>query len=173
MSLGFNTPPIVSGVANNQMATPQISSWLASGITQRDMITRQYQVIDTGFYRDFYTVQYTLNNSPVITPITPRPYINRIGSTSKPYRLLSGQEVQLSEDDVRVTGISKRYSLSQIWQWGMLYLLNPIVTQGAIDIGKSTLYELVFIDDSSPLYWVLNLRKRSDSRSNGADYDLP
>jgi hypothetical protein len=177
MANGFNqpTPPTNTQppIVDHSPSVPY-SSWLNSGVTMRDFLVNSFEVIDTSFLRDFYLVQYSSSGSVTTKAITPKPYIDRIGSTSKPYRLLSGQEVQLSENDLRVRGISKRYALSEVWQWGTLYCTNPVFNpDGSIDLDSSTLYELIFIDDSNPLYWVLNLRQKTDSRYNGAEYDLP
>jgi 2-hydroxy-3-keto-5-methylthiopentenyl-1-phosphate phosphatase len=165
----INQPPIVDHTGTSM----NYQGWLNNGVTMRDYLANTSETIDTTFLRDFFVVSHS-GTSVTVTPILPKPYIDRVGSTSKPYRLLSGQEVQLSENDLRVKGISKRYSLSTIWQWGTYYCTNPIYDgDGNIDLSKSTLYELIFIDDSNPLYWVLNLRQKTDSRYNGANYDLP
>ena len=174
--VGWNTstvpestqPPILSPNPNQQY-----QGWLSNGVTQRDCLAGFFQTIDTSFTRTLILYQQT-TEGPVETEILPRPYISRVGSKARPYRLLSGQEIQLSEDDIRVYGISKRYALSDIWQWGVLYILDPIRdTSGRVDLGGSTVCELVFIDDSNPLTWTLNLRKRSDSRVSATEYDLP
>lgn len=176
MTIGFNVPtaptdtqpPIIDHTGSGTY-----QGWLNNGVTMRDYLANTLEMIDTTFRRDFFIINHS-GATVTVTPITPKPYIDRVGSTSKPYRLLSGQEVQLSENDLRVKGVSKRYPLSTIWQWGTLYCTNPIYKQnGDLDIEKSTVYELIFIDDSHPLYWVLNLRQKTDSRYNGADYDLP
>jgi len=177
MTTGFNQPttptttqpPIIDHTGN----AGNYQGWLNNGVTMRDYLANTLETIDTTFRRDFFIINHS-GFTVTVTPITPKPYIDRVGSTSKPYRLLSGQEVQLSENDLRVKGVSKRYPLSTIWQWGTLYCTNPVYDLGGnIDIQKSTVYELIFLDDSNPLYWVLNLRQKTDSRYNGADYDLP
>ena len=177
MTTGFNTPtpptttqpPLLdhTGISSNYQG------WLNHGVTMRDYLSNTLETIDTTFQRDFFIVSKS-GTSTTVTPIIPKPYVDRVGSQSKPYRLLSGQEVQLSENDLRVKGISKRYPLSTVWQWGTLYCTNPVYSSpGVVDLTKSTLYELIFLDDSHPLYWVLNLRQKTDSRYNGAEYDLP
>ena len=174
MTNGFHTPPTPTGNEPGYTSSNSgFSSWLNNGVTQRDYLTQQYQRVDTGGYRELYTVLNSASGQTV-TQIVPSPLVRRVGGNSKPYRLLSGQEVQLSEDDLRVSGISKRYPISTIWQWGVLYLLNPYKdATGAIDVERSTLYELVYLEDSHPLYWVLNLRRRSDDRNKGFNYDIP
>jgi hypothetical protein len=80
----------------------------------------------------------------------------------------------LSEDDLRVEGISKRYSLQDVWHWGLLYVIDPVFEAGgAIDLEASTVCELVFLDDSRPLTWVLNLRRKADHRDSHHEYDIP
>jgi hypothetical protein len=177
MTTGFNTPttPTTSQppIVNHTGSAGNYQGWLNNGVTMRDYLANSWETIDTTFLRDFLVVT-NVGGTVTTTAITPKPYIDRVGSTSKPYRLLSGQEVQLSENDLRVKGISKRYALSEIWQWGTYYCTNPVYDlSGGVDLAKSTLYELIYIDDSNPLYWVLNLRQKTDSRYNGAEYDLP
>lgn len=161
-------PPILAPDPNRQY-----QGWLSNGVTQRDVLAGFFQTIDTSFTRTLILYRQT-TTGPIETEILPRPYISRVGSKARPYRLLSGQEIQLSEDDIRVHGISKRYALSDIWQWGTLYVLDPVRgVDGGVDLDRSTVCELVFIDDSNALTWTLNLRKRSDSRVSATDYDLP
>lgn len=177
MTAGFNRPtiptPTQPPIIDHTRSTGNYQGWLNNGVTMRDYLTNSLETIDTTFRRDFFIINH-IGNTVTATPVTPKPYIDRVGSTSKPYRLLSGQEVQLSENDLRVKGVSKRYALPEIWQWGTMYCTNPVYNVGGdLDLDKSTLYELIYIDDSHPLYWVLNLRQKTDSRYNGADYDLP
>jgi hypothetical protein len=177
MTIGFNQPTTPTDtqppILDHTGSSTGYQGWLNNGVTMRDFLSNGLEQIDTTFRRDFFLISNT-SGSISVTPVTPKPYIDRVGSTSKPYRLLSGQEVQLSENDLRVKGISKRYPLSEIWQWGTFYCTNPVYGAGGeLDLEKSTLYELIYIDDSHPLYWVLNLRQKTDSRYNGADYDLP
>lgn len=180
MTVGYNVPP--SPTAHqppliDHTGVTGYQSWLNHGVTMRDYLSNTQEGVETSFMRDFFVISHRVSagvSSTLVTPIIPKPYIDRVGSSSKPYRLLSGQEVQLSENDLRVRGVSKRYPLSTIWQWGTLYCTNPIYKpDGGLDLDKSTLYELIYIEDSHPLYWVLNLRQRTDSRYNGAEYDLP
>ena len=106
---------------------------------------------------------YVINRSSgidTITEILPRPSISRIGTKSRPFRLLSGKEIQLSEDDLRITGISKRYPVDQIYRVGTFYRIgNPAIGQME--------FELVFIDDSDPLTYSLTIRQRDDDRYQG------
>jgi hypothetical protein len=100
-----------------------------------------------------------------ITEILPRPIVNRIGTKSRPFRLLSGQEIQLSEDDLRITGISKAYTPEAIGSYGTYYQIGQDLGQGA------ALYDLLFIDDSDPLTYSITVRKREDTRYRGYSYD--
>ena len=103
------------------------------------------------------------NGVDTVTEILPRPRISRVGTKSRPFRLLSGREIQLSEDDLRVTGISKRYPPGDVYRVGTFYRI------GDTNIGQSD-YELVFLDDSDPVSYSLTIRQRSDDRYQG--YDL-
>ncbi len=162
---GFNQPPTYSGNERNLEQTAIESSTLNYLIYARDFaLTGQKESM--GARRDFVVVKLTPTDQ-IENWIKPTPYIHRIGSGSKPYRLVGGQELVLSEDDVRVTGISKRYSLSEIWNYGVVYVLNPIVELGKINLEKSSVYELIFLDDSDPTSWTLNLRQQRDSRNYG------
>lgn len=177
MTPGWNQPPTATPnqppIGPPPGAPTQFQGWLNDGITQRDHLAGFFDNISTSFNRPLILVMIR-DGVQVDTPLSPLPHVSRVGSKSKPYRLLSGQEIQLSEDDIRVHGISKRYRLDQIWQWGLVYILDPqYLPSGLVDLERSTVCELVYIDDSSPITWTLNLRKRSDSRMSAIDYDLP
>ena len=110
----------------------------------------------------FYVINQD-NGVITMTEILPRPRISRVGTKSRPFRLLSGREIQLSEDDLRVTGISKRYTPAEIYRVGTFYRV------GDPTIGTSD-FELVFLDDSDPVTYSLTIRQRTDDRYPG--YDL-
>lgn len=163
---GFNLPPILSGNENTIEPHTQQSRTL-NYLTYAHDWAYSNQIETMGYRRDFVIVKKTLSSNQELW-ITPKPVIHRVGSGSKPFRLLGGQEVTLSEDDVRVEGISKRYKLEDIWSFGIQYVLNPVLNnQGKIDLERSSTYELVFLDDSHPLTWTLNIRQNRDSRNYG------
>jgi hypothetical protein len=130
-----------------------------SAINAFDRLADSGSVLDPDQADPFFTV--LLNNGiETVTEILPRPSINRIGTKSRPFRLLSGREIQLSEDDLRVTGISKRYRIEQIYCVGMRYRIgNP-------EIATSD-HELVFLDDSDPLSYSITIRQYHDDRYPG------
>ncbi len=159
---GFNLPPMISG--NEQSIEPHTQrSATLNYLTYASDWAHSHQLETMGYRRDFVIVK-----NGIETWITPKPIVHRVGSGSKPFRLLGGQEVTLSEDDVRVEGISKRYPLELIWSYGVTYVLNPILgIDGKLDLGLSSTYELVFLDDSNPISWTLNIRQQRDSRNYG------
>lgn len=164
---GFNRPPTASG--NEQPITRSVhQSRTLNYLSFASDWVMSKQIETMGMRRDFIVI--TRSTAGITEEwISPKPLIHRVGSGSKPFRLLGGQEVILSEDDVRVEGISKRYPLSTIWSYGTQYVMNPVLdpNSGLIDLDQSSVYELVFLDDSQPLFWTLNLRQIHDSRSNG------
>lgn len=163
---GFNLPPRYTGNEQIIEQAETTSSALNYLIYARDWaLTGQKETL--GSRRDFVIIKLS-GNDQIETWIKPLPYIHRIGTGSKPYRLVGGQELTLSEDDIRVSGISKRYPLSTVWSYGVVYVLNPVLRlDGKVDLEKSSVYELVFLDDSDPTSWTLNLRQQRDSRNYG------
>jgi hypothetical protein len=164
-------PPII-----NPDSQPSHIGYLRSSQVQRDLLSQRLSIIETTKVRSLWLV--TVNQNPVLTTqveVSPRPYIQRVGTESRPVRLLSGNEVILSEDDLRVTGISKRYSINDIWHWGLVYVIDPVFLPNTqtVDLDQSTCCELVFLDDSHPLHWQLNLRRKQDHRLSSHEYDLP
>lgn len=163
---GFNLLPTQSDNEQAIEAHSQDSSVLNYLLYARDWAYSQQQET-MGKRRDFAIIKHLANSVEELW-ITPKPLIHRVGSGSKPFRLLGGQEVVLSEDDVRVEQLSKRYPLDQIFGYGIQYCINPVLNpQGKIDISKSSIYELLFLDDSNPIDWTLNLRQVRDNRNDG------
>ena len=163
---GFNLPPMLQGREITIQPIEQTHTLLGSMVYGRDWV-RSGISENLGDRRDLIIVKH-FQTGDVFTRIEPTPKINRLGTKSKPFRILGGNEVTLSEDDIRVDEISKRYKLSDIWAYGCEYIINPVYTSGNLDLSKSTVCELIFVDDSKPLTWSLTLRKKLDSRSNGA-----
>lgn len=154
--------PTANPVSSNY--NPYLVRW-GDGVIQRDLMAAWNQPVtvecaDPVFFRRDVEGQPTQ-----VTEIKPRPIINRVGTKSRPFRLLSGQEIQLSEDDLRVTGVSKAYEPEQIGAYGVYYQIGTDQGQGL------ALYDLLFIDDSDPLTYSLTLRKREDTRFRGYNYD--
>lgn len=169
---GYNLPPTLAGNEQPITTQSQTSAGLNYLIYARDwLLSGQSETL--GKRRDMVIVKLRNNLQEEIN-VNPKPTIKRVGSGSKPYRLLGGQEVILSEDDIRVSGISKRYRLDQVWSYGTLYVLNPVrLPDGKVDLNNSSVYELIFLDDSDPTSWTLNLRQQRDSRSIGSVAVIP
>ena len=143
---------------------PYLNRW-GIGLIQRDIMAAWNQPV-TIECADPVFIRRDVEGQPTqVTEIKPRPIINRVGTKSRPFRLLSGQEIQLSEDDLRVTGVSKAYEPEQIGAYGTYYQIGVDQGQGL------ALYDLLFIDDSDPLTYSLTLRKREDTRFRGYNYD--
>ena len=163
---GFNLPPLLQGTEQPIEQNRQTHTLLNSMVYSRDWI-RSGMTENLGDRRDLIIVKH-FQTGDIFTQIFPTPKINRLGTKSKPFRILGGNEVTLSEDDIRVDEVSKRYALAEIWSYGCEYIINPVYTLGVLDLLKSTVCELIFVDDSKPLTWSLTLRKKLDSRSTGA-----
>ena len=154
-------PPLPLVPTTPASHTPDYRPW-GNSIGAFDLLQSRSSGNDPEQADPFYVVNCD-NGVTTVTEILPRPRISRVGTKSRPFRLLSGREIQLSEDDLRVTGISKRYTPSEIYRVGTYYRIgNPM-------LGQSD-HELVFLDDSDPITYSLTIRQRTDDRYPG--YDL-
>lgn len=143
-----------------------LSRW-SVGVTNRDTLVARHQAVSIEQSDPIFIRRDIEGQSTVVTEIKPRPVINRVGTKSKPFRLLSGQEIQLSEDDIRVEGISKAYRPESIAAYGIYYQIgDPDPLTGSV-----ALYDLIFVDDSDPLTYKMTIRKREDNRYKGYNYD--
>jgi hypothetical protein len=160
-------------VYNLPLVTPQTidpgysdTRLVTTAQTQRDYLAARYQGHATGSNRSLWVVRTSEAGVQTSFKIEPNPTIDRVGTKSRPYRLLSGKEIQLSEDDFRVNGVSRRYPLASLFGWGVLYVLDPVITVGVIDLDASTVCDLIMVDDSNPIVYQLTLKRREDSRNS-------
>jgi hypothetical protein len=157
------TPPNLS--AFDPPYNPDHRNWVL-GIESRDRMVAWGQAPTIQSSTPVYALRDVMAGTETLE-IKPRPSIESIGTQSRPFRLLRGQEIQISEDDLRITGITKRYPPNEIAGYGVYYQIGDGVGD------DRQLFDIVLFHDEDPLTYSVTIRRRTGARNQGYDYDLP